>query len=369
MHSRIGLFLSPVHETGQDPHLALHRSLDLVELADRLNFDEAWFGEHHTLGWGLVGAPETLIAAASQRTRQIRLAHGVVPLSGHHPFHVASRAVHLHHLTRGRYILGVGPGVPFDATMFGLDGKEQRKRLDEALPTLLELVNGEERVTQKTDWYELVDAKLQLPRFGPGPIEVALATSGTSVTSPRLIGRYGLSMTSFALPFALLTPGAPEHMGLAQQWKHAQEAADEHGRTLRREDWRVALPVHVAETREQAFAEVREGYDRWLFEYFAKAAGRDVLAPGASRATALEARVEAGGALVGSVDDVVDGVRRIQEATGGFGTLLVYVADWTSYENTNRSLELLARQVAPRLTGAADRPREAVEWAIARRSK
>ncbi|ELP66573.1 LLM class flavin-dependent oxidoreductase [Streptomyces sp. WI04-05B] len=369
MHSRIGLFLSPVHETGQDPHLAIHRNLDLVELADRLNFDEAWFGEHHTLGWGLVGAPETLIAAASQRTRQIRLAHGVVPLSGHHPFHVASRAVHLHHLTRGRYILGVGPGVPFDATMFGLDGKEQRKRLDEALPTLLELVNGEERVTQKTDWYELVDAKLQLPRFGPGPIEVAVATSGTSVTSPRLIGRYGLSMTSFALPFALLTPGAPEHMGLAQQWKHAEEAADEYGQTLRREDWRVALPVHVAETREQAFAEVREGYDRWLFEYFGKAAGRAVLAPGASRETALEARVEAGGALVGSVDDVVEGVRRIQEATGGFGSLLVYVADWTSYENTNRSLELLARQVAPRINGAAARPQEAVDWAISRRSQ
>ncbi|MDQ0932876.1 LLM class flavin-dependent oxidoreductase [Streptomyces turgidiscabies] len=167
MHSRMGLFLSPAHETGQDPHLAIHRDLDLVELADRLNFDEAWFGEHHTLGWGLVGAPETLIAAASQRTRQIRLAHGVVPLSGHHPFHVASRAVHLHHLTRGRYLLGVGPGVPFDAAMFGLDGTKQRERLAEALPTLLELVNGEEPVTQRTDWYQLVDAKLQLPASAP----------------------------------------------------------------------------------------------------------------------------------------------------------------------------------------------------------
>lgn len=369
MHSRIGLFISPVHETGQDPHLAIRRNLDLVEYADRLNFDEAWFGEHHTLGWGLVGAPETLIAAASQRTRQIKLAHGVVPLSGHHPFHVASRAVHLHHLAEGRYILGVGPGVPFDAPMFGLDGSIQRKRLDEALPTVLELVNGEQRVTQKTDWYELKDAKLQLPRFGPGPIEIAVATSGTSVTSPRLVGRYGLSMTSFALPFALMTPGAPDHMGLAQQWKHAEEAADEFGHTLRREDWRVALPVHVAETREQAFAEVRDGYDRWLFDYFGKAAGRDVLAPGTSRDTVLEARVEAGGALVGSVDDVVAGIRRMQEATGGFGTLLTYVADWTTYENTNRSLELLARYVAPQINGAASRPQEAVDWAIASRAK
>ncbi|MET7987661.1 LLM class flavin-dependent oxidoreductase [Streptomyces sp. NPDC005281] len=368
MHSRIGLFLSPVHETGQDPHLAVRRNLDLVEHADRLNFDEAWFGEHHTLGWGLVGAPETMIAAASQRTSQIKLAHGVVPLSGHHPFHVASRAVHLDHLSRGRYILGVGPGVPFDAKMFGLAPDVQRQRLDEALPTVLELVNGDSRITQKTDWYELQDAKLQLPRFQPDGIEVAMATSGTSSSSPRLVGKYGLSMTSFALPFALMTPGAPDHIGLAQQWKYAQESADEHGRTLRREDWRIALPVHVAETRAEAFADVREGYDRWLFEYFGKAAGREVISPDTPRERALEARVEAGGALVGSVEDVVQGIRRMQEATGGFGKLLVYVADWTSYEKTNRSLELLARYVSPQLTGSAARPQEAVEWAIASRA-
>ncbi|MFF5145080.1 LLM class flavin-dependent oxidoreductase [Streptomyces sp. NPDC013157] len=369
MHSRIGLFLSPVHETGQDPHLAIRRNLDLVEYVDDLNFDEAWFGEHHTLGWGLVGAPETLIAAASQRTTQIKLAHGVVPLSGHHPFHVASRAVHLDHLTRGRYILGVGPGVPFDAKMFGLEQPVQRRRLEEALPTVLELVNGDERITQQTDWFDLRDAKLQLPRFSPQGIEVAVATSGTSQSSPRLIGRYGLSMTSFALPFALLTPGAPAHINLAHQWKYAEEAAAEHGQTLDRDKWRIALPVHVAETREEAYADVREGYDRWLFEYFGKAAGRDVLSPDVPREKALEARVEAGGALVGSVDDVVAGIERLHEITGGFGTLLVYVADWTSWEKTNRSMQLLARHVAPRITGSAVRPQEAVDFAIASRGK
>ena len=50
MYSRIGIFLSPVNEPGQDPHLVLRRQLDLVEKVDALNFDEAWFGEHHTIG-------------------------------------------------------------------------------------------------------------------------------------------------------------------------------------------------------------------------------------------------------------------------------------------------------------------------------
>jgi limonene 1,2-monooxygenase len=176
-------------------------------------------------------------------------------------------------------------------------------------------------------------------------------------------------MTSFALPFALLTPGAPAHINLAHQWKYAEEAAAEHGQTLDRDKWRIALPVHVAETREEAYADVREGYDRWLFEYFGKAAGREVLSPDVPRERALEARVEAGGALVGSVDDVVAGIERLQEITGGFGTLLVYVADWTSWEKTNRSMELLARYVSPRLTGSAARPQEAVDFAIASRNR
>jgi len=369
MHSRLGIFCSPVHATGQDPHLAIRRNLDLVDLVDDLNFDEAWFGEHHTLGWGLVGAPETMIAAASQRTTQIKLANGVTPLSGHHPFHVASRAVHLDHLSRGRYILGVGPGVAFDAGMFGLDQQEQRKRLDEALPTVLELINGTQRVDDKTDWYHLQGAKLQLPRYSTQGIEVAMATSGTSMSSPRLAGRYGLSMVSFALPFALLTPGAPAHLDLARQWQYAEEAAAEHGNVMRREDWRIALPVHVAETREEALNDVREGYDHWLFDYFGRAAGREVLNPEVPRERMLEARIDAGGALVGSPDDVVEGIKRLQERTGGFGSLLVYVADWTSWEKTDRSMQLLARYVAPHFTGTTARPIEAVDWSIASRQR
>ena len=364
MYSRLGVFLSPVHETGQDPHLAIRRNLDLVELVDDLNFDEAWFGEHHSLGWGLVGAPETMIAAASQPTQQIKLANGVVPLSWHHPFHVATRAVHLDHLSRGRYILGVGPGVPTDAKMLGLEPADQRTRLQEALPAVLELVNGEERISEKTDWYGLNNAKLHLARFQKDGIEVAIASGGTSLTAPKLAGQYGLNMVSFALT----QPGAPHSIGLFDQWAAAEASAAEHGKTMNRDKWRVALPVHVAETTKQAFADVRDGFDRWLFNYFGKAAGRDVSTPGIPREKELDARIDAGGALVGSPEDVVAGIKRLQEKTGGFGTLLVYLPDWTTWEKTNRSMELLARYVAPHLTGSADRPQESIDWAVASRA-
>jgi limonene 1,2-monooxygenase len=363
VHSRIGVFLSPVNETGQDPHLALRRSLELVDTLDELNFDEAWFGEHHSLGWGLVGAPETMIAAASQRTRQIKLAHGVAPLSWHHPFHVASRAVHLDHLSRGRYILGVGPGVPTDAKMLGLEPADQRTRLTEALPAVIELVNGDGRVTDKTDWYGLNDAKLQLPRYSPGGIEIALASGGTSLTAPELVGRHGTSMVSFAL----VQPGSATSFSLDRQWAAAEESAAEHGRAVQRENWRVALPLHVAESRQQAFDDVREGFGRWLYNYFGAARGsaESVSTPGVPRSQELEARIEAGGAIVGGVDEVVQGIKALQERTGGFGTLLVYVPDWCSWEQTDRSMQLLARYVAPHFTGTAFRPQESFDRHVA----
>jgi limonene 1,2-monooxygenase len=259
--------------------------------------------------------------------------------------------------------------VPFDAGLLGLTPGIQRTRLDEALPVVLELVNGDGRITEKTDWFKVNDARLQLPRFSPGGIEVAMATSGTSASSPALAGRFGLSMASFALPFALLTPGAPQHIDLARQWQYAEDAADEYGQTISRDNWRIALPVHVGNSRKEAFDQVRDGYDRWLFEYFARAGGREVEDPNVPRSQMLEARVEAGGALVGSVEDVVEGVKAMHARTGGFGTLLVYVADWCGWQETDRSLELLARYVAPHFTGTADRPREAVEFAIAARSR
>ncbi|MGB3167882.1 MAG: LLM class flavin-dependent oxidoreductase, partial [Rhodococcus sp. (in: high G+C Gram-positive bacteria)] len=93
MHSRLGVFLSPLHDPTTDPHLALRRDVALVKHLDELNFDECWFGEHHSLGWPLSGAPETLIAACAAVTSQIRLASGVVTVPFHHPFHIATRAI------------------------------------------------------------------------------------------------------------------------------------------------------------------------------------------------------------------------------------------------------------------------------------
>ena len=61
---RFGAFLAPYHDPRENPTLALQRDLELIELLDRLGFDEAWIGEHHSTGWETIASPEIFLAVA-----------------------------------------------------------------------------------------------------------------------------------------------------------------------------------------------------------------------------------------------------------------------------------------------------------------
>src|ERR1700758_4768057 len=140
-----GLFIAPYHDIDESPTVALRRDLELVEPLDRLGFQEAWFGEHHSTGWEIIGSPELMIAAAAETTRRIRLGTGVVSLPYHHPLMVANRIIQLDHMTMGRVMFGVGPGLlPTDSAMMGVDVKTTRDKMVEALEVILPLLRGEE---------------------------------------------------------------------------------------------------------------------------------------------------------------------------------------------------------------------------------
>jgi limonene 1,2-monooxygenase len=96
---RNGIFLAPFHPLDEDPTLCIHRDLDLVEHLDRLGYEEAWIGEHHSAGYEIIASPELFIAAAAERTKRIRLGTGVVSLPYHNPLDPAgppdARACHV----------------------------------------------------------------------------------------------------------------------------------------------------------------------------------------------------------------------------------------------------------------------------------
>src|SRR3954463_1897837 len=156
---RTGIFLAPFHALGENPTLAIERDMELVEHLDRLNYHEAWIGEHHSGGYEIIACPELFIAAAAERTHHIRLGTGVVSLPYHNPFTVAGRMMQLAYMTRGRATFGVGPGsLVYDANQRGRQAEDQRRKLDESLDVIMELMQGR-MVTKKTDWFDLVEAR------------------------------------------------------------------------------------------------------------------------------------------------------------------------------------------------------------------
>src|SRR5436190_5206102 len=148
---RFGIFLAPFHPAGENPTLALERDLELIEHLDRLGYDEAWIGEHHSAGSEIIASPEIFIAAAAQRTRHIRLGTGVISLAYHNPLWVTERVVLLDHLTRGRTMLGVGPGsLPTDSAMLGLSPTDTRELMDVNFDVVMRLLNGDEPISVVT---------------------------------------------------------------------------------------------------------------------------------------------------------------------------------------------------------------------------
>src|SRR5713226_8619219 len=342
---KFGAFLAPHHPIGEHPMLQFRRDLDLVEQLDALGYDEFWCGEHHSSGWEMIASPEMFLAAAGERTKRIKLGTGVVSLPYHHPFNVAQRMVQLDHMTGGRAIFGSGPGaLASDAHTLGIDPMTQRDRQDEAIGIIRRLFNGE-RVTAKTDWFTLQDAALQLlPLQEDMPFAVASQISPSGMT---LAGKHGIGVISI---------GSMSQEGLdalPQQWSFAETAAAEHGQTVDRKNWRVLMSWHIAESREKARAEARDGLLRHNNEYITATLQRPGARPFKTPDEAVDKTAFVPGAVatIGTPDDLVARIKSVLEISGGFGTIVGFVHDWANPENTARSWDMVARYVVPEING------------------
>ena len=353
-----GIFLGPFHKVGENPTLAFQRDLELIEWLDHLGYDEAWIGEHHSAGWEIISSPELFIAASAERTTHIRLGTGVVSLPYHHPFMVANRMVQLDHMTRGRVMFGVGPGaLPTDAYMMGIEPTSQRPKMDEALGIILRLFTEDEPITYKSDWFELKEALLQIRPYQVPYMPLAVA----SIQSPSgvaLAGKHGASVLTITVPRDP-SEGKAEYSKL---WEIAEESAREHGKIVRREDWRLTVPVHIADTTEQARDEVRAGAIDFLRGYTEGTNGREPVFNGPDNQL-VDWMADNGYWIVGSPEDCVDGIHQLAKESGGFGGFLIQTVDWAPRENILRSYELLARYVMPQFQGTVRGTEASNRWA------
>src|SRR6202171_2569877 len=359
---KFGAFLAPHHPIGEHPMLQFRRDLDFVEQIDALGFDEFWCGEHHSSGWEMIASPEMFLAAAGERTKRIRLGAGVVSLPHHPPLNLAQRILRLDHMTGGRVIFGTGPGaLASDAHTLGVDPMVLRDRQDDAISVIRRLFNGE-RVSVKSDWFQLNDAALQLlPLQEEMPFAVASQISPSGMT---LAGKHGIGIISIG---SMSSEGLN---ALATRWGLAEAAAKKHGKIVDRKNWRVLLSWHIAETREKARAEAREGLMRHHNQYVVGTLQRPDAKPFSDPDEAVDKAAFSDGAsaTIGTPDDLVARIKSVLEISGGFGTVVGFVHDWANPEDTFRSWDMVARYVVPQINGYLAGLRKSQKFVIENRA-
>jgi len=354
---RFGVFLAPFHPLPHNPTLSLEQDLEAVQALDRLGFHEVWVGEHHSGGLEVIASPEVFIATAAERTRHIRLGTGVSSLPYHHPFMLTDRMVLLDHLTRGRAMLGCGPGqLTSDAHMLGIDPDEQRRMMGEGLDAVMALLRSPEPVTIETDWFTMRDARLQLRPFTDPHPEVAVAGS-FSPAGPRHAGRHGVGLISIGAT-------SPEGFDrLASHWEVYSAEAEAHGHRADRSRWRLVAPMLLAETDREAREAARYGYQQ-ISAYLAHM----LPTPPSTAVDSLDEQIDranaSGAVVIGTADRAIAQIRRLVEQSGGFGTVLLNGGYWGDHAATLRSYEIFAERVMPLFNGQSDPLHRSNDWVM-----
>jgi limonene 1,2-monooxygenase len=340
---RFGAFVPPHHlPVNYNPTYALQRDVELVQLLDTIGFEEAWFGEHHSGGAEPIGDPMLFMAHVAAHTKYIRLGTGVVSLPYHNPLWVADRLALLDHLTRGRVMLGLGPGaLATDAAMLGIHPSEQRDALEQDAAVLMHLMTSDEPISIETSRYKLVNAKLQLDFYQDPHPEVAAAAI-VSPSGPRLAGTHGGGLISI---------GATMQAGidvLAMHWDVAEARAKECGKTVDRKNWRLVGLMHLADTKEQAIKDVAYGL-REFCDYLQHTTPTPQLVPvGNSVEEYIEWAMSTGAAVIGTYDEAIEQIEKLKVlSNGGFGCYMLFDHNWAPWAAKKHHYEIFADFVIP----------------------
>jgi limonene 1,2-monooxygenase len=193
-------------------------------------------------------------------------------------------------------------------------------------------------VTRQADWSTLNEARLQLQSFSQPSMEMAVACSRSPVGAVAS-GKHGIGMLSIG--------GTSDEalLGHAKNWSIHEEEAKKAGKTADRSKWRIVTFAHVAETREQARADMAYGLKDFC-KYFTDVATFPIVPPDIS--DPVEFLTSSGLACIGTPDDCIKHFERLWlGSNGGFGAVLMLSHNWANWEATKRSYELMARYVHP----------------------
>ena len=351
-----GLFMMPVHDPKKGLQRTIKEDMDTVVLADKLGFHEAWIGEHHTIPWENLTAPDLFIAQALVKTKNIKLGTGVVLLQIHEPKMLADRIAMLDHLAQGRLYLGVGTGgAPTEFTYFDVPEDKRHARAAETIEAVLKIWEAEGEYEYNGEFHHVkvpapqMDGGLRVwckPYQKPHP-PIAVAAVSPNSSTIEWAGENGWIPMTTEITHPNLIP---------THWEAYKRGAAKAGRTPNRRDWRVAIDIHVAETTEEARNDVLNhgmaaSFENYFLHLFRLGKILDLVKPDDSVPDeAIDSKWLLDNRwIVGDPEHCLKQIVDYYNFLGGFGTLLLLSQDWDPAEKGLKSLELFSKHIAPTL--------------------
>ncbi len=327
------------------------QSLEQIELADRLGYDVAWEVEHHFLEeYSHSSAPEVFLGAASQRTKNIRLGHGVIQLTTNQPHRVAEKVATLDLLSGGRVELGMGEAAgPAELHPFNIRVRDKRERWEEAVKAIVPMFTKESWEFHG-DYYDF-PARNVIPKPFQKP-HPPLWVACSNIKTIAKAGEWGMG----ALGFTFVSPDA------ALAWVHRYYNNLMHNRRLLTD---YPINPNIAMVSGFMCAETDEEAERkaagWTFFIFALSyyGRKGVDAPGTGNLWdeyqdwrgSDQAKKALDGALIGSPETIRRKLRQFQAAHVD-QVILLNQAGKTTHEDICNSLELFATEVMPEFHAA-----------------
>jgi alkanesulfonate monooxygenase SsuD/methylene tetrahydromethanopterin reductase-like flavin-dependent oxidoreductase (luciferase family) len=332
--------------TARSEYDHFQNALTQIELADRLGYDYAWQVEHHFLEeYSHGSAPSSFLSAASQRTKNIRLGHGVFQLTTNHPIRIAEMTATLDLLSGGRVELGTGEGVgPTELHPFGARVRNKREMWEEGLQALIPCFT-------KTDW-EFHGKYFDFPRRNvlPKPLQLPhppLWRACSNLANIEIAARRGVG----ALGFQFATPEG------ARAWVNRYYDLIARGEIEKLTDYQTNANIAVvsgfmcAPTDEEARAKA----DGWTFFIFCleynsshnyEPGTVDLWSEYQAWRNTEKAQLAFKTGLIGSPETIRKKLRQFADAHVD-QIILLNQSGKTSHTDICESLELFAREVMP----------------------
>ena len=355
---KLSLFTMPLHPPERSYTEVLREDREAIILADQLGFEEAFIGEHVTDKAEAVTSCLIFIASLINATTNIKLGSGTVNLPNSHPAGIAAQVAMIDNMLEGRFLFGISPGVLLsDAEIFGNLDKDRTEMFVESINHILDIWNKEAPYNLEGKYWNISTEKNLDKETGQGiivsPYQKPHPPIVVTVVAPFSKG----IVLAAQRGWTPISANFLQPVWVASHWPMYKKGCELGGFEAKTENWRVAKSIFVADDEKtaQRYGKGPDGPYHFYFEQMMKKLigngrpdlfkhDRDMADSDVTLDYVLDSLV-----IAGTVDSVAEQIESFKEKTGNFGTLVYAAHDWVEPELSKRSMELMSKEVMPKL--------------------